>query len=765
MFARRRADLLFAALLVLAAAGLGLLFVQQHADRSFIAYRFAQNLAAGQGFAYNAGQPVLSDAAAPLYVVLLSLVAAFTRDLPLAGNVIGIASIALGALALYLIAQESHPSSPHRSEGESEHSGRLPALLAAALYLTSPLLWAALGLEAALWMALALWAVWLHGRQHGAAAALLLALATLTRPEAAVLAVVLVASAVLAKRPLRVLPAALYTGIVALGMLWLNRSVDGGGMLPGFPVASGDLLPPDVIGADALSGLAALALALLALSPLWAVALIPAALGTLRLRRHGWALLLAAWAALHLITLISLRVAVYPWHFAPLIPALAALVPPGAEWAAGRIRDEDLRWLPRALVALVLAGAAALSLYRLAAVPSTQPVPWEDLLPAPVEEGDVQAGAWLAANTPPGAVVGTARAGVLGYVSRRALVDLQGTLQPDVAQARLRGDELWALSEYRPDYLVLRGAELEALSASAAQGDRWLSLAYAEAARFPAFPGAEESVIILARTVEAPPLVAQPVGMVRYADGIVLNGIATDFSIAPLEGGRAGRVRLEWLLEQPVSGARYVSIAITGRDGTVAALGGRALDFHLWPTRRLITSYHTLDLAAGLPPGAYDLQVGIGADAFTLAWQTVALAKVPFPEAAFIGAVSGAGADYGDIALLGYRLTSSAAGLEVLLMWQAASAPHADYRVVIHVRDAQGVVVAQSEAEPHGGAYPTSVWSPGERVPDTVLIDTTVLPPGEYAVYVGLLDPDGVRRLTLDGQDAVMVGRVAIGGE
>lgn len=743
---KRYLEILTLLALLLAAAGLGVLWVDWQADHSFITYRYAQHLAAGGGFAYNVGHPVLSEAVAPLYVLLLAVAAGFTPDLPLVSNVAGIVAIALGALALYLIARPA---------------GWPVAAAAAAFYLLSPLLWTTLGTETALWMALGLWAIWAHGREWGNTAAVLLACATLMRPEAAILAFALAADGVLNGRPLRLLPGGLYAGIVALGLLGIARSVEGGALLPAPPQAIGGLLPPEAIGGDMLVGAARLGVALLAFSPLWAIVLPVAVCGAASLRGARWALPLLGWAGMHLATLVMLRAAACVWHFAPLLPALGALIGLGLHWIAAQVKPRQMQRALNALLALLIAGAAAHTFYIMEAAPSYASSRGEALLPAPVEEGHIQAALWLRDNTPPDALVGATQIGVLGYLSQRPLLDYYGRLQPEVRQALVRGDRLWWLDEYQPSYLVLRSSERDALAALSAQGDLWLSRAYAEVARF---PSAADAVVVLARIVDPPPLVEQLVGMVRYDNGIVLNSIATDFPLAPLEGGRMGRVRLEWLLEEPVEAPRYVALAIRGREGTVAALGGQVLDFQRWPTRRLITTFHTLDLAPALPPGVYDVQVGIGADALNLTWQTVAIAKIPFAEAAFVGAVAGLRAEFGDLTLLGYRLSSGAEGLEVLLLWEAVRAPHADYRVLVQVRDAQGVVVAHTEAEPYDGAYPTSVWSAGERVTDVRHLETGNLAAGEYTVYVGLIDPDGRRLLTPQGQDAVLLGQITIGG-
>ncbi len=412
-----------------------------------------------------------------------------------------------------------------------------------------------------------------------------------------------------------------------------------------------------------------------------------------------------------------------------------------------------------------MAGAGGHATYTILSADPAVPQTWPALAPTPVEVGFTQAGAWLQANAPPGAQVGAAQIGVLGYVSDLPLLDYRGSLQPEIEQAQARGDGLWWIDEYQPDYLVLRASLIDALKAEGLADDPWFGATYAEAIRFPVAEGSADPLVILAREATSPPLAPQFTGMVALNDQLVVNGIATDFSLTPLDMNRMGRVRVEWLLNAPVSAPLYTAILVESRDGSVAALGGtRQLHFERWPTRHLITTYYTIQLAPSLPPGVYDISVGTGPDPFTLTWTPVAQAKVPFPTSEFVGAVSGTRAEFGDIALLGYRLARNADQLEVVLMWQAIRAPHANYRVFIQVRSQQGAILAHQEVEPHGGGYPTSIWSAGERVPDTYDLDISQLPPGDYAVFVGLLNPDGSRMITTGGQDAVEVGRVTLGG-
>jgi hypothetical protein len=65
--------------------------------------------------------------------------------------------------------------------------------------------------------------------------------------------------------------------------------------------------------------------------------------------------------------------------------------------------------------------------------------------------------------------------------------------------------------------------------------------------------------------------------------------------------------------------------------------------------------------------------------------------------------------------------------LTVTLYWQAETSLTADYSSYIHVITADGQRVAQSDHQPGGVYYPSSLWQPGERLRDR---HTLVLPAG-----------------------------------
>ncbi len=74
----------------------------------------------------------------------------------------------------------------------------------------------------------------------------------------------------------------------------------------------------------------------------------------------------------------------------------------------------------------------------------------------------------------------------------------------------------------------------------------------------------------------------------------------------------------------------------------------------------------------------------------------------------------------GGAALLGYALTeaSSSSSMQVSLYWRAEASLPESYHVFVHVLDAKGNLVAQSDGVPGSGRYPTDVWGRREIVED-----------------------------------------------
>jgi hypothetical protein len=103
--------------------------------------------------------------------------------------------------------------------------------------------------------------------------------------------------------------------------------------------------------------------------------------------------------------------------------------------------------------------------------------------------------------------------------------------------------------------------------------------------------------------------------------------------------------------------------------------------------------------------------------------------------------------------------------LTVTLYWQVLAAPAADYDAFVHLLDANGQRVAQSDHRPGGVYYPSSLWQPGELLADAHTIALPAnLPPGTYSLHTGLYDKPSMKRVSIPGSpdDSVELGTILV---
>jgi mannosyltransferase len=110
-------------------------------------------------------------------------------------------------------------------------------------------------------------------------------------------------------------------------------------------------------------------------------------------------------------------------------------------------------------------------------------------------------------------------------------------------------------------------------------------------------------------------------------------------------------------------------------------------------------------------------------------------------------------------------LAAARTTLPVTVTWQALGDLAAwELTGFVHLLAADGQVVAQDDHVPQGGQRPTSGWLPAEVVSDSYELSLPAeLPPGSYAIEVGLYLSDGSRLLVTEpaaiaGRDSVVSG-------
>jgi hypothetical protein len=176
-----------------------------------------------------------------------------------------------------------------------------------------------------------------------------------------------------------------------------------------------------------------------------------------------------------------------------------------------------------------------------------------------------------------------------------------------------------------------------------------------------------------------------------------------------------------------------------------------------WHAGELVRDPHSLSISAAVAPGRYRLELSLvraadgqplqtekGQMAVTLGEIEIGSREHTFeptlPQHEQVAPLGGS------VELVGYDLAeavrSPGSPLAVTLHWHALKTPDRNYDVFVHLQNADGKLVAQSDGPPAGGQAPTLGWLPGEYVRDARRLELPPdLPEGVYRLSVGLYDP------------------------
>ncbi|MCP4661895.1 MAG: hypothetical protein GY856_41355 [bacterium] len=435
-----------AALLSLAVV-VGFSFWGYSYDDAFITYRYADNLAAGQGLTYNPDERVLGTTA-PGYAAALGTVSRLTRPLglyvPQWGTLLSLAALVLaGLLPAWWRA---------RPVGE-----RLAlSLLFGSLALTSQWNVELLGAETLPVLGLvSAAAVLALASERPAAGGLLVAIAMLFRLDAGLAAASI--GVVLWWKRKRFPVAFAVAGLapLVLGLVWLQGRF-------------GSFLPNSMAGKQAEYGVDAIHYTLSEWS--WLRRTLPlvacitllglAVAGVFALRRrapwtHPIALALGLWLLSHELFYRLVRVPFAPWYHVYLLNGLLFLAAYGALAAAESARvhlfSERLSARLRGRVLAVLGAALLLSPVFLSSLRYLESH-WRQP-PDPRYSIYAEVGEFLA-RIPGDGRVATVEIGVVGYFSRKPILDLVGLVSPEALQAKMHGRLPELVEEVMPRYII-----------------------------------------------------------------------------------------------------------------------------------------------------------------------------------------------------------------------------------------------------------------------------------------------------------------------
>jgi hypothetical protein len=281
----------------------------------------------------------------------------------------------------------------------------------------------------------------------------------------------------------------------------------------------------------------------------------------------------------------------------------------------------------------------------------------------------------------------------------------------------------------------------------------------------------------------------------NFADTLTLLGY--DLPARRVQPGDSFPVTLHWRAERSIGQNLLVFNHLLDQAAIQHGGADRIPQLYyttlLWVPSEIVSDTYDVPVNANAPPGVYWLDVGLypsSQPTFSLPLfengqpidrNSVHLGplkiggpppSVTVPEAHLQNPLN---LTFGDqITLLGFNFTDSSGNpirnsepkapygqftiqsqrppvgnSQLILFWRADSSPTADYTVFVHLLDHAGNLVAQFDSPPASGAYPTSLWDPGEIIADERSL--TDLPPGHYTLQVGLYRSDTSERLAVAG--------------
>ena len=262
---------------------------------------------------------------------------------------------------------------------------------------------------------------------------------------------------------------------------------------------------------------------------------------------------------------------------------------------------------------------------------------------------------------------------------------------------------------------------------------------------------------------------------IRMAPEILVPSLRVGAS--EFEAGDRIPVEVWWVVEQPPAIDYVLRAEWLDSAGQPGPGGGcYTFPFTQWPIGSPIRTQLDLGPSRDLSPGTWQLRLGLQSactDEFEFAGQTVdspivvrptnrkfePSAPVQYPALTALGGV---------VELVGITVDNASeraapvqpgATVPVTVTWRAIQPMDTSYTGFVHLLDANGQIVAQDDHVPLQNQYPTTQWVNGEVVEDRYELRLPAdLPPGEYALEIGLYDANrpGLPRLkTSDGRDSV----------
>ena len=724
-------------------------------DDAFITYRYANNFRNGLGLVYNPGEWVLGTTA-PFYAVMLGALSSLGATVEWLGHWVSVIGWIVSAWAALgqLWQRQRH------------FAGAVAALLIAVLPLIGP----ALGMETSFLLALLLLTSWAWMSDRNILAPILSAAAVLTRQDAVLFVGLLFIARSISKKRVLWREALLLTALVLPWFIYAFWRY--GAILPHSALAKINQNQFMAVGGGK-SFIEQLLAHLSAGSPFAVVTIgVSLALGLyviVRYAREWW--WLPCWVVLYVGAYIGLKVASFPWYFVPPLTGIILICAVGLGHLLGDCRTAPtlprITGIFRVALALICVLVIGFTYGNSSLTGSLNNRPGYL-----TEYRDV--GVWLATNTLKTDKIATIEIGVIGHLSQRPILDTMGLVSPEIRGHLVGWVETltYAVWQFNPEYAVtLTGTAWDYITPQ-----WWFRERYRPVATF------GRATIYQRQTLATTPRYVVN-ERAEFESGFAITGLeAPGQDLTP---GEALNMLLHVeVAQKPVGDCRIVvALTDTATYERVSVAEDRpyggGYSCSAWQPGDSLRIPVQVAVPQDIVPGTY--RVGIemiepangtsfalrsapGAKEVQLGWFRMG-APVRQPINA---PQSGVDVHWeNDIALVSMtlpdRFLAPGESLPVGFEWLAGHTIDRDLTFFVHLIDAAGNIVAQSDMRPFGGRFPTTVWLPGKTLQDTYALPIPEgIPPGEYRLRVGFYD--GLGRLPLaDGmRDSAILDTVLV---
>ncbi len=279
-------------------------------------------------------------------------------------------------------------------------------------------------------------------------------------------------------------------------------------------------------------------------------------------------------------------------------------------------------------------------------------------------------------------------------------------------------------------------------------------------------PGQREGDQLWIQRTSPPDFGATQAVDLSFSPDVQLVGYAIDQQRISL--GDPIRVRLDWRLDRRPTDEITVQISLLDHyQGTIAS-AFPTFAASVWEPLELST-YHMLAIPNEIDnPGVANILVALDYKSAILDRHSFGslVVNIPQPEqppTEPMGRIANVVLYDDNVSQIEDRL------LQIDLQWGLVeSSLERDYQVLVHLRQLEsGEPKAFGDGPPFGGRYPTSLWQPGEVIPDTHLMQLTdEVVAGEYELVVGFyiletFEPLGntltIKRIMIDDDGTVTV--------